>query len=288
MVSLTGTSARYGNVCELLWIAVYPHGGRRPAVPQPSAENRRIMMRRIDKRLAEEPAGGAENARLLAQRALLHAQLGEFEEATADFKGAITLNPNDQYSWYRLAGIRMYIGDEQGYRALARDMLDHFGTTMDPGIANSTLKTCLLIPETVGDPELLQRLFKQEVNARFVHWTRLNQAMLEFRTGQYKAAAEHLADHNLGFGAEQAQEIATVELLLAMSYQHLGRSNEAAEVMRGAVTRIETQVAKPGDLPVNFENWLICQIILREACNTIPGFASKAPATRPSSRPASP
>ena len=80
---------------------------------------------------------------------------------------------------------------------------------------------------------------------------------------------------------------ATVDLLLAMTQQRLGHTVEAAATLSAAVETIERFPKTPEIGDDGIENWLICQIIRREAEGLIKGKVTVLPATQPAaSRPA--
>jgi hypothetical protein len=59
---------------------------------------------------------------------------------------------------------------------------------------------------------------------------------------------------------------ATVDLIRAMARQQLKKSAQAKELLDAAMTRIDSELTKPGDGTINSpENWLICHILRREA-----------------------
>jgi tetratricopeptide (TPR) repeat protein len=71
---------------------------------------------------------------------------GRFQEAEQTYQQALELDPTNHWSWYCDSALRLHVGDIEGYRRVCRLMLERFGRTDDPQIAEQVAKTCLLAP----------------------------------------------------------------------------------------------------------------------------------------------
>src|SRR5262249_56782298 len=76
---------------------------------------------------------------------------GRWDEALAAYGRAIALGTDVHDAWNHAAGLWARTGDRAGYREHCRRMLERFGPTTDPMIAERTAKACLLLP--LGGPE---------------------------------------------------------------------------------------------------------------------------------------
>jgi tetratricopeptide (TPR) repeat protein len=83
--------------------------------------------------------------------AVNHRALGRWDEALAAYGRAIALGTDVHDTWNHAAILWARTGDRAGYRGLCRAMLDRFGPTTDPMIAERTAKACLVVP--LGGPE---------------------------------------------------------------------------------------------------------------------------------------
>jgi tetratricopeptide (TPR) repeat protein len=89
----------------------------------------------------------------MVKLATSHSAQGRWDEALAALDRAIALgtDEDDNDCWNHAVILRARTGDRAGYRAHCRRMLNRFGRTTDPIIAERTAKACLLVP--LGGPE---------------------------------------------------------------------------------------------------------------------------------------
>jgi Flp pilus assembly protein TadD len=80
-----------------------------------------------------------------------YAGLGLWEDATATFAQAVEARDANVDTWYCHALLRLQRGDRDGYRKACAAMLERFGDTADPAIANGVAWTCALAPQAVDD-----------------------------------------------------------------------------------------------------------------------------------------
>src|SRR5262249_7987328 len=92
-----------------------------------------------------------ETLRTMNDLANSYQALGRCDEALAACCRAIALDPNYHASWNHVATLWARTGGRAGYAEHCRRMLERFGRTTDPPIAERTAKACLLVP--LGRPE---------------------------------------------------------------------------------------------------------------------------------------
>src|SRR5262249_14734301 len=87
-----------------------------------------------------------------AQRAFRTAlmQKGRLEEARIAWQSALKANPPEHDAWYGYAELGLYLGQEDEYRRARRALLERFGATTNPFVAERTGRACLLMPAS-GD-----------------------------------------------------------------------------------------------------------------------------------------
>jgi serine/threonine-protein kinase len=81
-------------------------------------------------------------------------RLGRLHEARAAWRSVLEANPLEHDAWYGYAELCLFLGEEDEYRRARQALLERFGATTNPYIAERTARACLLRPAT-GD-ELLQ------------------------------------------------------------------------------------------------------------------------------------
>jgi tetratricopeptide (TPR) repeat protein len=224
-----------------------------------------------------------------ADRAILYASDGRFGDALNDFIAADAIDATDGMHIYRIACLRLYLGDVPGYRRDCQQMLGRYASSTVPGLAQRVAKTCLLAPDASTDSgELLAIIDRtlaadtQEDKANsYYQWHLLSKGIGEFRSGRFEPAIEWLGKvHPLN-----AARDSTVDFFLAMAHHRLGHAEEARDALSKGVKLIDhwlpTYPTVSGEETSGIENWLICQIMRREAEGLIEGRPAVLPATRP-------
>jgi tetratricopeptide (TPR) repeat protein len=160
-----------------------------------------------------------------AARGEAHALLGHWKEAAADYARAVAWKPQDPFYGYKLAAAHLSGGDIEAYRKVCADLIERFGTTDKPAVANRVAHTCLAVPNAV-DPQKLLPLAKLALNVTNIN-KRLLAAVL-CRAGKYEEAIP-LFQQNL-----TSYDRAWDRLFLAMAYHHRGLKTEASEQFKTA------------------------------------------------------
>jgi tetratricopeptide (TPR) repeat protein len=198
------------------------------------------------------------------------AQGGQWEKAGDVFQRGLDRSPGDHTSWYQVVALRLHRGDVEGYRRACRAMLERFGQTDQPDIAAHTARTCLLLPDAVGDPDRIRKLADRAVSGTESHRSYrsflLTRGLADYRVGKYADAVEWLKRFSPkanGGGAD-----ASAFAVLAMTYQRLGQAEAARAAIANAQALVATKMPDPdkgqpfGD---DWHDWLHGQILLREA-----------------------
>jgi serine/threonine protein kinase/tetratricopeptide (TPR) repeat protein len=209
------------------------------------------------------------DASVLAARGQALARLGRFEDALRDYDRAIELgkvnplDPSKHSWWYERACLRLYLGDDRLYRAECRLMLDRFGKTRHPTIADHLVKACLLTSKPAGDlPALASLLDNVWPSSILLAQTR---GLLRYRAGDFPGAIEWFRKIQPKSADSHGP---TADFYLAMAQHRVGREYDARRTLKRAIESIEKPIYRPGEGDLGFaglDNWLICQIARREA-----------------------
>jgi Flp pilus assembly protein TadD len=209
-------------------------------------------------------AAGPAERELYDLRGNAHAELGQWDKATADFAKTVALAPEDWDTWSDLALARLASGDQEGYRDTCANLLDRFAGTEDPIIAMVVAFTCALAPNAVKDTARLVALAEKAVAGRagdrVAHYT-LGAAL--YRAGRFDAAVRRLNEAPAASGEEDAAAL----LLLSMAHSRLGHAEEARQWLEQGVRRME-QIMQPGPGGAGGLPWwqrLMLQLTRREA-----------------------
>ena len=68
------------------------------------------------------------------------------EEARLIWQKSLDNDPPDHDAWYGYAELCLYLGQEDAYRHNRHALLERFGDTSDPIVAERTARACLLLP----------------------------------------------------------------------------------------------------------------------------------------------
>jgi tetratricopeptide (TPR) repeat protein len=211
------------------------------------------------------------NAAFWYGRGRAYARRAQWEKAAADFASVIELLPGEHFYWYQNACLCLRLGDLDGYRRCCRVMLEHFAQTADPTMAHQIALDCLLIPGAIADLGLPLQLARRAVEADpGSNWFLATLGAAHYRAGQFEQAVERLeqALKACGKNGEAGPRAAVFSrLFLAMTYHSTGHAPIARQWFDKAVDQIERDLPKEGsqDLGAEWQDWIMCQIIRREA-----------------------
>ena len=220
-------------------------------------------------------------AALLRARGTLCAQFSEWSLAVRDLTNAIALNPDEHWNWYVLAPLLLETGNVEGFRQHCHAMLARFGATNDPAMAERAAKVCLMAPTSIEELAEAAKLAETAVTLGKDHsWAAYFQfvkGLAEYRSGNFEKAAEWTK-----MALEQAGEVFTRDVqaysVLALAQYRLNHADEARAALSKAGEIAEGKLAKrgSGDLGPDWHDWIIAQILLREARGLIEGSAAPA------------
>jgi len=179
-----------------------------------------------------------DDAGLLLMRGDLHGRYGEWRAAAADDSRLVRRLPASADLWVNYAPLLLQAGDQDAYRSLCRQMLDKYGATRDPMVAERVAKACLLAK---GDglgrvQELLETTQRTNVPEWFRPFAELARGMAEYRGGDHAAAVDWLVRcRPRGRPGELSDECDAVRgFFLAMAHHGLGQHEEAAKAFEQA------------------------------------------------------
>jgi eukaryotic-like serine/threonine-protein kinase len=198
------------------------------------------------------------------------ARRGRWAESAVALDENLRLFPVDHWSWYRVATLRLYRGDLEGYRQACREMLDRFGDSDRPDVAERIAKACSLAPDAHVDSERILNLADRAVSGTEGHeWYRhflLAHIMARFRAGQDQEAADALRL----FKPEPDgwRYDATAFAILAMVQNRLGHRDDARAALgrcRAIIADKRPDVAAGQVLDKDWHDWLQAELLWREA-----------------------
>ena len=196
-----------------------------------------------------------------------YARRARWKEAVADFTHALEVEPDEHWNWYYAVVLHAHLGNKDEYRRLCQKMLERFGGTTDPYIAERTAKGCSLMPGVFDEPQKLARLatlaVTKDPNHTGIAWFYMSRGLTEYRLGHPADAAvwleKSLAKPPNAFGEASAR------FVLGMCQQQQGQTDAA----KATLTKAQTLTAQQSQR--NWLDWLINDQLRREAESRITG-----------------
>jgi tetratricopeptide (TPR) repeat protein len=269
-----------------MWVAqallrLCEHRGDQAGAALYGREQLLIQLARTGVSLADSPNDIA----LLQAHGRMSFRVAHFRQAMADYDRIIAITPDDYIPYLFSGYAHLIVGDESGYRDLCRRMLERFGQSTDPATRDRVSKACFVAPSAVNDLGLPLQFARDNVALRTagsheVPFYQLCAGMAEFRAGNYRQAADWL---------EKPSELplpleakATSMLFLAMARFRLHQNAEARAELGRADEIFDTRICRADAGLITWDaslmDWLICQIVRREADQLMLGKQS-APTT---------
>jgi hypothetical protein len=159
-------------------------------------------------------------------------------------------------------------------------MLERYGSTDDPGIAERTAKDCLLTADGVGDSKKVMQLATRGVTGTEKHvyypWFVICKGLADYREAEYARSLAALK--GLNPSPDGAVYEATIHTIMAMAHHRLSQPEEARQALERARTIVAKKMPKTerGQLfEGGWDDWLRCRILLREAEALIEGKTEK-------------
>jgi len=173
------------------------------------------------------------------------------------------------------------LGDTNSYERFRQGAIARFAQTPRP-FADRIVKISLLLPANERLIESLKPL--AEATAQLLveadqggdvftaAWRSVSLGLLEYRRGNYVKAAEWCR-RCLAYPGANAPRTATAQVILAMSYHRLGRTEEArAEMAAGreiVENKFKTRLDIGGPVQGFWFDWLFARILLRESISQL-------------------
>jgi eukaryotic-like serine/threonine-protein kinase len=198
---------------------------------------------------------------------------GRWEQAAARYEEVFDARPDHFGAQFALALLRLHLGDPGGYRRHSANLLQQVGVTGQPREAQLTAWACSAIPQATEDParplELARRALEANPDVDYFQMTR---GMAEYRAGHAAAAVAWLepARGRLGWPDEKV----LANLFLALAYRRLDRPDDALRALaeaRRLIAENNRLNGPDGGQGLRWGNWLVCEIVLREAEQAVEG-----------------
>jgi serine/threonine-protein kinase len=195
---------------------------------------------------------------------------GRADEVLADWRKALEANPPEHDAWFGYAELCLFLGQQEEYHRACRALLDRFGVTTDPAIAERVGRACLLVPLTGDELQKAGALAGLAVKAKsstpawIYPYFRFALGLAEYRRGRWANASGIMQ-----FEASKVMGPAP-GLVHAMAQYEEGQKKEARKTLARAIASFDWSAAGAD----NRDTW-ICHILRREAeAKMLPNLAA--------------
>jgi serine/threonine protein kinase len=209
----------------------------------------------------------------------LHAQRSEWRAALTNWMWVVQYAPEDHIGYHYLAPLLLQLDDTAGYKNFRAKILQQFGNTSDPRVAERMVKASLIIPASAEEMPVIARMSvvaAQHADTNNDAWSfnLFAKGLSEYRQGNYANATELLQKIiPLDPGSSCRAE---TFLVLAMAQARLNQSAASRESFVKAKDVVDHSLRKAGHLEDDWNEWIIIHMLLREAVASMPDMAASS------------
>jgi thiol-disulfide isomerase/thioredoxin len=241
----------------------------------------------LDRLLVATNDDADQTAQYLALRGQILARTGRWQQAAADLAQVIGIDPSTYFNWSMLTPLLIQSGKTADYQTHCKAMLDRFGATTVPRVAEGTAKTCLLLPSAVGPDDLTlaanaaENAVTLSGKGDWMHWRLMTKGLAEYRQGRFTNAIDQmeLAQKALTHERDLAGNTCKADsyFVMALARQQLKQPGEARAALASGLEIVQQKLPKldSGDLGQTWYDVLPAYILMREAKETIEGLPAK-------------
>src|SRR5262249_31935272 len=152
-------------------------------------------------------------------------------EVQAGWRKALEANPPEHDAWFGYAELCLFLGQEEEYRRARRALLDRFGASTDPFIAERVGRACPLPPASADEPRRGAALAARAAAAKgsapawVYRYFLFAKGLAEYRRGRLDSAISVLK------GEASKVMGPAPRLIVAMARHGQGRKGEARKAL---------------------------------------------------------
>jgi Flp pilus assembly protein TadD len=180
-------------------------------------------------------------------RGWTYADLGQWDEASADFVKAAECKEPHEEAWYSRAMLHLRDANLDGYRSMCSDVLERFG-------AGATW-TCTLSPRSGADPDRLVSLAEDSLaKSSRDHWHVNQLGAALYRADRFEEAVARLTEATELSCHPYPTNMLSTWFYLAMAHHRLGHAEEARRWLDQAVQGTDEALKSPAEPPAKSGN----------------------------------
>jgi tetratricopeptide (TPR) repeat protein len=214
-----------------------------------------------------------DDGELWCTRGRYFAKRDAWDRAAADFARGITSASTKSEEQFEHACLRLIVGDEEGYRAVIRDLRQRGGQSSDTFAAFVLARICVQSAEHVVEPEEVIRWAEFAARESPLPWYLSVLGAAYYRAGQFENAIRMLEESSRAqiAGKYMADRDLEIRLMLALAHSRLGHIQATRDLVRTFqqdLKRVEdTRI--DGAVSMSTTDWLPLQLLRREAAGLL-------------------
>jgi serine/threonine-protein kinase len=187
-------------------------------------------------------------------------RLGRGQEAQVTWRKVLDANPPGPRAWFGYAQLCLFLGQQEEYRRARRALLDRFGASTEPSVAEPVGRACLLLPGTEDELRQAAALADRAAAATastpawIYRYYLFVKGLAEYRRGRLDSAISAMR------GEASRVMGPAPRLVLAMAQHDQGNKEQARKTLATAVVAFDWGAAEADGADV----W-IAHILRREA-----------------------
>jgi hypothetical protein len=216
----------------------------------------------------------------IGKRATAAGRRGDWQTAAKEYERLLAAKPvnklteAEHHFAYEYAPVLLQFDQKEAYANLCRQVIGRFGNTTNAMLAERTAKMCLLAPPSAETFAQADKLAARSVELgskdQYLTYFEFTRALAYYRERRWAATLEWLdksQQHNQIKADYIWYLVALNHLVRAMTHHQMNDGDKARQSLQAAEAIIEQKLPKleRGDLGVSWFDWLMCDLIRREA-----------------------
>jgi hypothetical protein len=214
-----------------------------------------------------------EDRHLLVARVRYLCRQREWREAATVLNRLNQIDSPDPLAWHYEGALASWVGDREGYRRIARAMLERYKSDADATLVRRAVLGCLLEPDgaaNLGELAPLVDRFAGSPPTNSSGYSIMGAGFYEYRMGRYRAAIDRLRSLPEAMTTIPIDQVARALacVIRAMAFQKLEQPDEARRQFALAEAQakpVDFDPYRPGVLPAQWNDWLRYHVLRREA-----------------------
>ncbi|HUA65690.1 MAG TPA: protein kinase [Alphaproteobacteria bacterium] len=197
----------------------------------------------------------------------VHARRRQWLAALTNWEMVVRYAPDDHVGYQYLAPLLLQLNNVDGYKACRAQILQEFGDTVHPLIAQRMIRASLILPATDDEMKIISKMTDvvagDDTNSEVYGLNLFAEGFAAYRMGHYEQVMQLLHRAKpMDIGPNCRTEL---WFLMAMARFKLNRFDDARESFTNGMYDLKTKL----DLDDTWNDWITAHVLMREAAALI-------------------